>query len=100
MRHNRLKIQTSSNKYSIYIGTNLSNKIKTILDNEKIFFNKVLIIYDSKIKLKEISKIKLKLKKKNVFVYKFVSNEKSKSFKTVNKIISNLFLLHFTFNYL
>ena len=44
MRHNRLKIQTSSNKYSIYIGTNLSNKMKTIHDNEKIFFNKVLII--------------------------------------------------------
>ena len=32
MRHNRLKIQTSSNKYSIYIGTNISDKIKTILN--------------------------------------------------------------------
>ena len=39
MRHSRLKIQTSSNKYSIYIGTNISDKIKTILNNEKIFFN-------------------------------------------------------------
>ena len=79
MRHNRLKIQTSSNKYSIYIGTNISDKIKTILNNEKIFFNKVLIIYDSKIKFKEVLKIKLKLRKKEVLIYKFVSNEKSKN---------------------
>ena len=64
MRHSRLKIQTSSNKYSIYIGTSISDKIKTILNNEKIFFNKVLIIYDSKIKFKEVLKIKLKLRKK------------------------------------
>ena len=34
MRHSRLKIQTSSNKYSIYIGTNISDKIETILNNE------------------------------------------------------------------
>ena len=33
----RLKIKTSSNKYSIYIGTNISDKIKTILYNEKNF---------------------------------------------------------------
>ena len=64
MRHSRLKIQTSSNKYSIYIGTNISDKIKTILNNEKIFFNKVLIIYDSKIKFKEVSKNKIKIEKK------------------------------------
>ena len=64
MRYNRLKIQTSTSKYSIYIGTNFSNKINTILNNEKIFFNKALIIYDSKIKIKEVSKIILKLKKK------------------------------------
>ena len=96
MRHSRLKIQTSSNKYSIYIGTNISDKIKTILNNEKIFFNKVLIIYDSKIKFKEVLKIKLKLKKKEVLIYKFVSNEKSKKFNTVNKIISKLLKNNFT----
>ena len=54
MRYNRLKIQTSTSKYSIYIGTNFSNKINTILNNEKIFFNKALIIFDSKIKIKEV----------------------------------------------
>ena len=96
MRHSRLKIQTLSNKYSIYIGTNISDKIKTILNNEKIFFNKVLIIYDSKIKFKEVLKIKLKLKKKEVLIYKFVSNEKSKKFNTVNKIISKLLKNNFT----
>ena len=80
MRHNRLKIQTSSNKYSIYIGTNLSNKMKTIHDNEKIFFNKVLIIQDSQIKLKEISKIKLKLKKK---MYLFINLSQMKNLKAL-----------------
>ena len=96
MRYNRLKIQTSTSKYSIYIGTNFSNKINTILNNEKIFFNKALIIYDSKIKIKDVSKITSKLKKKEVFIYKFESNEKSKSFKTVNKIIIKLLKNNFT----
>ena len=76
MRYSRLKIQTSARKYSIYIGSNFTNKINTILNNEKIFFNKALIIYDSKIKIKEVSKIISKLKKKEVFIYKFISNEK------------------------
>ena len=64
MKYSKLKIQTLTSKYSIYIGSNFSNKINTILNNEKIFFNKALIIYDSKIKIKEVSKIILKLKKK------------------------------------
>ena len=96
MRYSRLRIQTSSSKYSIYIGSNLSNKLRTILSNEKIFFNKALIIYDSKIKIKEVLKIKSKLNKKEVFIYKFISNEKSKSFNTVNKIISKLLKNNFT----
>ena len=69
MGYSRLKIQTSTSKYSIYIGANFINKINTILNNEKIFFNKALIIYDSKIKIKEVSKIISKLKKKEVFIY-------------------------------
>ena len=96
MRYNRLKIQTSTSKYSIYIGSNFSNKINTILNNEKIFFNKALIIYDSKIRISEVSKIILKLKQREVFKYKFVSNEKAKSFNTVNKIISKLLKNNFT----
>ncbi len=96
MRYSRLNIQTSSNKYSIYIGSNLSNKLKLIFNNEKIFFNKVLIIYDSKIRFKEISKIKINLKNKKVFIYKFISNEKSKSINTVNKVISKLLRNNFT----
>ena len=84
MRHSRLKIQTSSNKYSIYIGTNISDKIKTILNNEKIFFNKVLIIYDSKIKFKEVLKIKLKLKKKR---YLFINLYQMKNLKSLILLI-------------
>ena len=60
MKYSKLKIQTSTSKYSIYIGSNFSNKINTILNNEKIFFNKALIIYDSKIRINEVSKIILK----------------------------------------
>ena len=37
-----------------------------------------------------------KLKKKEVFIYKFISNEKSKSFNTVNKIIIKLLKNNFT----
>ena len=62
----------------------------------KNFFNKVLIIYDSKIKFKEFLKIKLKLKKKRYLFINLYQMKNLKSFNTVNKIISKLLKNNFT----
>lgn len=90
MKISKLKVKTLLNNYSIYIGSNLSVKLNVILKSEKINFNKILIIYDSKINKKELLKIKKNFKKKEIYTYRFITSEKAKNISTVNKIINIL----------
>ncbi len=68
----KLKIKTNTNNYSVIIGKNISSKINRILLKEKIFSQKFLFVYDSKVPAKMIGSIVSKFNKKKV--------EKKKSF--------------------
>ncbi len=49
MKKTRLLIKTKSKKYSIIIGPNIIIDINNILKFSKIYFEKILIIYDTKV---------------------------------------------------
>ena len=97
MKQFKLNINTKSQKYPIIIGKGLYNNLQKLMDNNSIFFNKCLIVIDSKIKKKIISKILSKFKKKKI-VYFFKANEKNKNQKNVDKILNVLLKNNFQRN--
>ena len=54
MKKTRLLVKTKSKKYPIIIGPNIINDVNNILKFSKIYFEKVLIIYDTKVPKKKI----------------------------------------------
>ena len=96
MKEAKLVIKTNSKIYPIIIGSNLLSKISTILKQNKLLFNKCLIVVDSKVPNKNIVLIKKNLKCKQKILLSFNSNEKNKSQKSVNKILNVLLKNNFT----
>ena len=98
MKKIKLFVKAKSKKYPIIIGKKIINKISSILESNKINFEKVLIVYDTK-----VPKIKLKILKKNIkantkIVHYFISNEKNKNLKNTNFILNKLFKYNFNRN--
>ena len=60
MKIKKIKINTTNNKYNLYIGQNLINGINDILSKEKINFKKCFLVIDSKIGKKNSDFIKSK----------------------------------------
>ena len=50
----KLPIKTNSKKYNIILGSNIINKISSIINSEKIKFNKCLIVVDDNVPKKKI----------------------------------------------
>ena len=98
MKISKLNINTDSKSYSIIIGRNLLNKLNIILKKNKLIFNKCLIVIDSNIPNKHLSKINLSRSKKNIFIKKFKANEKNKKFSTVVNLLNLLFKNNFNRN--
>ena len=96
MKTSKIKIKTFSRSYPFYVGSNIISRIKQILRKENIAFNKAIIVYDSNLKSREINKLKKNLDNIEIFTYKFISSEKKKNFKTVNKIIDKLLKFNFS----
>ena len=81
------------NKYDVHI---CGNSIPTSQLNKHLGLkNKVLIVTDNGIPKKHITKLKKLIKNKNVKVYVIGQGEKSKSFKTYQKITNELFKYNF-----
>ena len=91
----KLIIKTNSQKYPIIIGSNLISKIRLILKNNLIKFNKCIFIVDKKIPNKQVSKLK-KLFKKEAYFFFFKANEINKNQKTINKILEILLNKNFS----
>ncbi len=95
MQTHNIRINTTAKKYSIIIGSNIINKISKILNTQKLYFKKCLIIVDknipNKLKLNLIKNLKIKKK----FIYEFNAIEKNKDYKNVNKIHNILFKYNF-----
>ena len=94
----KLKVKTNINNYSIIIGKNLCSKINKIILKEKIYAQKFLIVYDSKVPVQMIKSIVNKFSKKRIEKKKIVFNEKSKSLKTVSSIVKILEKKNFSRN--
>ena len=86
----KLFVKTKDKKYPIYFGVNNCFKIEKILEQNKIYPKKLIVIYDRNIPKKILSKFRNKLKKnKNIF-FGLHFSEKVKNFNTVKKILNVL----------
>ena len=94
----KLYVKTGNQKYPIFIGNNILNKVKTILKDNLINFNQCLIIIDKNVPKGLINKILNSLSKKKVFLYYFNSSEKNKDQKSINNILSILLNKNFNRN--
>ncbi len=95
MKKREIKFKSKSHSYSIIIGKNTLNilpqKIKSLCPNT----NKIALIIDKNIPFKFKSILKKKLKNYNLLYLTFNSNEKNKSFKTVNNFLNILLKKNF-----
>ena len=98
MKTNKINIKANNFSYSIYFGNNLIESFDKIVKKEKIFFNKYLIIVDHNINKKNLSILKTSNKKQKKYIFNFISSEKNKNYKTVEKIIKFLLINKFSRN--
>jgi len=94
----KLHIKTGNQKYPVFIGNNVINKLKTILKNNLINFNQCLVIADKNVPKRLIDKILNSLSKKKISLYYFDSSEKNKNQKSVDSILSILLSKNFNRN--
>ena len=94
MKVQEIRFKNLKNNYSIFIGNNilksLPSKIKSACPKTK----KIVLIVDSKIPKKFPIKLKKILKKYELTILSFSSNESKKSFKTVNLYLEKLLSLN------
>ena len=92
MKMHELKFKNSSQNYSIIIGNNslsiIQKKIKKLCPKTK----KIALIFDNKVPRKFKSILKKKLKNYETFFFPFNATEKSKSLKTVDRLIQKILL--------
>ena len=96
MKTIKLIVKTGTQKYPIFIGSNLISKISKIMNDNSIEFKKCLLIIDRNVPKKLVNKIKNALKNKEVYFYLMNANEKNKSLKTTNSILKILLNKNFS----
>tara|TARA_B100000941_G_scaffold21366_1_gene12799 strand:- start:393 stop:1487 length:1095 start_codon:yes stop_codon:yes gene_type:complete len=94
----KLKVKTNINNYSVIIGKNLCSRINKIILDEKIYSEKFLLVYDSKVPIRMIKSIVSRFNKKIIVKKKIVFNEKKKNLKTVSSIVKILEKKNFSRN--
>ena len=94
----KLQVKTRNQKYPIFIGNNILDKLNNILNENLIEFNQCLVIADNNVPKKLISKVLHSLPKKKISLHYFKSSEKNKNQKSVNKILSILLSKNFNRN--
>jgi 3-dehydroquinate synthase/shikimate kinase/3-dehydroquinate synthase len=94
----KLQVTTSNQKYPIFIGNNILDKLKKILKENLNNFNQCLVIIDKNVPKKLIDKVLNSLSKKKTTLYYFNSSEKNKNQKSINNILSILLSKNFNRN--
>ena len=94
----KLQVKTGNQKYPIFIGNNILNKLHKLLKESLINFNQCLVIADKNVPKKLINKVLNYLPKKKIFVHYFIANEKNKNQKSINNILSILLSKNFNRN--
>ena len=98
MKKIKLIVKTKSKKYPIIIGSNIISKIPSILKSNNIFFEKSLIIADTKVPKKKLNILKKKIISKKKIIHFFNASEKNKNLKSINLILNKLFKYNFNRN--
>tara|TARA_B100001173_G_scaffold269336_1_gene246154 strand:+ start:506 stop:1612 length:1107 start_codon:yes stop_codon:yes gene_type:complete len=98
MKKTKLIIKTKSKKYPIIIGPNIIDDINNILKFSKTYFEKALIIYDTKVPKKKLYILKQKINSKKKIIHSFKVSEKNKNLKSINSILNKLFKFNFNRN--
>ena len=86
----KLQIITGKQKYSIFIGSNILNKLHKILSENLINFNQCLLIIDKNVPKKLINEILFSLPKKKISIHYFSASEKNKNQRSIDSILSIL----------
>ncbi|MDB9820794.1 3-dehydroquinate synthase [Candidatus Pelagibacter sp.] len=94
----KLHVKTGNQKYPIFIGNNILNKLKTILKKNSINFNQCLVIIDKNVPKILVDKVLKSLPKKKTLLHYFNSSEKNKNQKSINNILSILLTKDFNRN--
>ena len=98
MNLTKLYVKTGNQKYPIFIGNNILNRLDKILKSNLINFNQCLIVADKNVPKKLIDNILDSLPKKKTSLHYFYSSEKNKNQKSINKILSILLSKNFNRN--
>ena len=94
----KLQIKTGSQKYPIYIGNNILNKLQKLLKENLINYNQCLVVVDKNVPKKLINKTLSFLPKKEITVHYFNASERNKNQQSINKILSLLLKKNFNRN--
>ena len=94
----KLQVKTNSKNYPIIIGKNIISKLPKFLSENNLNFFKCLIIVDSNIPKKLVKNLSSSLLNKRITIHYFKANEKNKSPKSVDKILSILLKKNFNRN--
>ena len=96
MKLTEIKVKNPDSNYSIFIGFGilkiLSRRINSLCPNAK----KIGLVIDKKVPEKFVKNIKNQLKKYKIYVFKYTSNEKLKSFSNVNRLAEKCLDKNFT----
>ena len=94
----KLNVNTGNQKYPIFIGNNILNRLQKILRENSINFNQCLIIADKNVPKNLIDKIINSLPKEKILLHYFNASEKNKNLKSINNILSILLSKNFNRN--
>ena len=96
MKPIKLIINTSSETYPIIIGSNLIKDLSKILRNNSFNSKKYFLLIDKKVPKKLVNIITKSLDKKDTIRYFFISSEKNKNQRNINKILEILLKKNFS----
>ena len=96
MKPIELKVKTKLENYPIIIGSNLINKLNSLLKNNSIFFNQCLLVIDKNVPIKLVSRISKSLKNKKISYFRFKASEKNKNVNCINAILKILLNKNFS----
>ena len=91
----KLQVKTNNQRYPIVIGSKSINQLSKLLKENSINFNQCLLVIDNNIPKKMIKKIIQSLPQKKITKHYFKANEKNKSQKNVDEILSILLKKNF-----
>jgi 3-dehydroquinate synthase len=94
----KIQIKTVNQNYPIIIGNDILSKVQILLKENSINFNQCLLIVDTKVPKKLVSKFYKSLDKNQFNIHYFNASEKNKNLKSVYKILDILLNKNFNRN--